>query len=113
MLTTEKLKEHGANIEEGLQRCLNNEDFYLRLVERFLKEEDLSGLSRALCAGDYSDAFDKAHALKGVLGNLALTPLLEPVEELTELLRPGEPVEYTDLLSKIIEKKKELDALMD
>ena len=28
MLTIEKLKEYGANVEEGLARCLNNEAFY-------------------------------------------------------------------------------------
>ena len=32
MLTIEKLKAYGANVDEGLSRCMNNETFYLRLV---------------------------------------------------------------------------------
>ena len=32
MLTVEKLKEYGADTGEGLNRCMNNEAFYLRLV---------------------------------------------------------------------------------
>lgn len=32
MLTIQGLREYGANVDEGLRRCLNNEDFYIRLV---------------------------------------------------------------------------------
>ena len=31
-MTIDDLKTYGANTEEGLRRCLNNEAFYLRLV---------------------------------------------------------------------------------
>ena len=30
MLTVAALREFGANTEEGLSRCMNNEAFYLR-----------------------------------------------------------------------------------
>ena len=32
-MTLDDLKAYGANVEEGLGRCMNNEGFYLRLVE--------------------------------------------------------------------------------
>ena len=32
MATVGQLREYGANVEEAMQRCLNNEAFYLRLV---------------------------------------------------------------------------------
>ena len=32
MLTIDSLRRFGANTEEGLSRCMDNEDFYLRLV---------------------------------------------------------------------------------
>ena len=33
MLTVEKLKDYGADVEKGLARCANNEALYLRLKE--------------------------------------------------------------------------------
>ena len=38
-------------------------------------------------AGDTQGAFAAAHALKGSIGNVALTPIYEPICALTELLR--------------------------
>ncbi len=39
MLTLDALNELGANTKEGLERCLNNEDFYLRLVKMAVMDE--------------------------------------------------------------------------
>ncbi|MCR4856513.1 MAG: Hpt domain-containing protein [Erysipelotrichaceae bacterium] len=52
-----------------------------------LSEASFDDLSRALEADDLDGAFKAAHALKGVSGNLSLTPLYEKVSEITELLR--------------------------
>ena len=84
MLTIETLKSYGANTAEGLARCMNNEAFYLRLVGMGLKDVNFDKLQNAVASGNVKDAFEAAHALKGVLGNLALTPLLDPVSEMTE-----------------------------
>ena len=73
MLTTEKLREWGANTEEGLGRCLNNEAFYLRLVGKSIQDPAFGKLDEACGAGDLERAFEAAHSLKGVTANLALT----------------------------------------
>ena len=95
MLTVEKLKEYGADTGEGLSRCMNNEAFYLRLVGMALADDKLEKLGEALEAGDLDRAFEAAHALKGMYGNLALTPLTTPIAEMTELLRAGTQTDYT------------------
>lgn len=56
-------------------------------------------------------AFDAAHSLKGVLGNLSLTPIYTPVAEITELLRRETDMDYKSRLDTILEKKDELDKL--
>ena len=56
MLTIEGLKEIGANTDEGLGRCLNNEAFYLRLVGMAAQDEHFSGLEQAIKDKDL-DAF--------------------------------------------------------
>ena len=89
MLTLDTLKDFGANTAEGMGRCLNNEAFYFRLIGMALNDAGFDKLNQALSSGDLTAGFEAAHALKGVLGNLALTPLLTPASELCEQLRSG------------------------
>ena len=62
---------------------------------------DGCGSARLVAAGDLKTAFESAHALKGVLGNLSLTPLYDKVSEITELLRARTETDYSPLLSEI------------
>ena len=64
-----------------------------------------------IAAKDLKAAFEAAHALKGVLGNLSLTPLYTPVVEITELLRSNTDMDYKSLLDTILEKRDELGRL--
>ena len=113
MLTIEKLKEFGADTEEGLGRCLNNEAFYLRLVSKALDDAAFDRLSEAVAAGDLDAAFAAAHALKGVLANLALTPIADVTAEMTELLRAKKEADYKSYADRIIACRDELKALCD
>ena len=108
MITLEKLKSFGADIETGLSRCLNKEDFYLKMVNMGLSDEHFDSLGSAIVAGDLDGAFENVHALKGVLGNLSLTPLYEKTCELTELLRNKTPGDYEGLYKEIIKMRDEL-----
>ncbi len=100
MLTIERIRAFGANVDEGLGRCMGREDFYLRLVKMARADANMEKLSRAVADGDLDAAFEAAHALKGVAANLALTPVLEPVSEMTELLRGRTQMDYRPLLSR-------------
>lgn len=111
MLTVEKLNAFSANTAEGIARCINNEAFYLRMVDMAMSDANFGKLETAIHAGDKDAAFEAAHALKGVLGNLSLTPILDPVVEITELLRVRADADYEAILERILEKKRELDSL--
>lgn len=111
MITIDVLKEYGADTAEGLARCMNKEDFYLKMVNMGLKDERFTTLKGALESNNLKDAFEMSHALKGVLGNLALTPMFEPISELTELLRNEQPGDYIGLYNKMIQEKERLDQM--
>ena len=112
MLTVEMLKNYGADTQEGLSRCMNNEDFYLRLVGMGLSDANFDKLSQAIAEGNAKDAFEAAHALKGVMGNLALTPIYAPMCELTEALRGKEEMEdVSDLFEQITKQLEAARAL--
>ena len=103
MITIEKLREVGCNVNEGLQRCMNNADFYLMLVNKGLKDEDIPNLKAAVNNKDYQKGFEISHALKGVYGNLSLTPLYNSVVVICEHLRNKESINYAPLLEELEE----------
>lgn len=107
-MTIEMLTAYGANTKEGLQRCMNNEGFYLRLVKMIPGDVNFQRLYDAVDAGDLAAAFDAAHALKGSTGNLALTPIYAPVCEITELLRARTETDYTPLVAEIRDAQSRL-----
>ena len=101
-MTIDDLAAFGANVEEGLGRCMGMEAFYLQLAETIKTEQGFGKLKDSIAAGDYDTAFEAAHALKGVLANLAITPIQKPVEEITELLRARTEMDYTPLVDTIM-----------
>ena len=110
----EKLREFSPDVDEGIRRCVNNEEFYLRMVKMALESEDIGKLKERFDAGDIKGAFACAHNLKGVFGNLSLTPIFKPVSELTELLRSREPVsDDGGRIAVIYEKIDELKKIMN
>ncbi|MCR5746584.1 MAG: Hpt domain-containing protein [Lachnospiraceae bacterium] len=112
MLTLDKLKEFGANTDEALARCMGKEDFYIMLVGKAVADKNFKGLRDAIEANDLEEAFAAAHALKGILSNLSLTPILNPVLEITEHLRNKTEMDYNDLVTEIEKQKERLEALM-
>lgn len=112
MLTVDALKQLGCDTDDGLTRCMGNEAFYFKLIGKVIDDKNFQALEDAVAAKDLDAAFDAAHSLKGVLGNLALTPVYEPVYEITELLRERKDIDYSEYLKTISEKRSELSALI-
>lgn len=111
MLTIDKLRDYGANVDEGLARCMNNEAFYLRLVGMALGDASFEKLEQAVEQDDLEKAFEAAHALKGVLSNLSLTPICGPVSEMTELLRARKQADYPAFVAAILSERDRLTEL--
>ena len=111
MITVENLKQYGANTEEALNRCMNNEMLYLRLVDRFLSQNTFPDLKSAVEKGDLEGAFHVAHSLKAVIGNLSLTPLYDVIYNMTEFLRNRTEMDYNPYIEKYEKLYQELAAL--
>lgn len=113
MITIDALKALGANTDEGLARCMNNEAFYLRMVGMALADEGYEKLDEAVRRGDLNEGFERAHALKGILSNVSLTTLAEPVIEITEDLRDRKEKDYSEVLGRIAEELEKYRALTE
>ena len=84
-----------------------------RLRELWPWVDHLKKLRSALDARDLNAAFEEAHALKGVLANLEMTPVLTPITEITELLRARKDMDYDPLLEKAEQEMAKLLALIN
>lgn len=113
MITLDALKEYGADTEKGLAMCMGNEALYLKLVGSVPAEQRFADLMKALEEKDYDAAFDAAHALKGVLGNLSLTPLYEKASVITEHLRSRTDMDYSGLIKELSDEKDALAKLCE
>lgn len=112
MLSVETLNDLGADANEGVQRCMGKEEFYLNLVRTALEEDEFEQLEAAIKNNDLSRAFDRAHALKGVYGNLSLKSLYDPICEITEELRARNDIDYGPYIKKISEVLEKHKALL-
>ncbi|MCH5290657.1 MAG: Hpt domain-containing protein [Treponema sp.] len=112
MLTKDALIAYGADYERGIKLCLGKEDFYFRMISKGLANEKFGDLGKHLEANDIKAAFEDAHALKGITGNLALTPLFMALEAMVEPLRQGKSIDYAPLYATVMAEKQKLDALL-
>ncbi len=108
MLTAETLRQFGANVSEGVARCLGDEEFYIDLVKSTIPDERIDELDRLIAEKNYDKAFEIAHALKGMYGNISITPIYDPIAEMTDLLREKKDVDYSSFIAKAKEQKRKL-----
>lgn len=90
----EELKDLGADVEEGLDRVVGDQELYQMMLGMFqgTVEENAVALED-FDAGDLDGLIKRIHSLKGITGNLALTPLFRGYTEILGQLRAGQAKE--------------------
>ena len=106
------LKEYGVKTNQGLERCCNMEAFYFKMITASVNDANFAKLGKALEANDLQEAFEAAHALKGISGNLALDPLYDAVCDIVEPLRNKTEMDYSEKYKKVMEAREKLAALI-
>lgn len=91
-----KLKNISVDVDSALERFMQKEDLYVRFLRKFNEDKNFGGLRDCIEMKKFNEAFQYGHTLKGVTGNLGLTPLYERVAELVDLLRNSEEKTYSD-----------------
>ena len=86
-----QLVESGADVETTLKRFMGNEAIYQKFLGRFPDDPNYHNIGKNLEEGAFEAAYECAHALKGVVGNLGLTPIFDRVSDLVEELRNKAP----------------------
>lgn len=104
----ERLKSWGADVDGAMKRMLNDKELYMSLLGMLIEESEATKLYDSIKNMDYEMAFTYAHSLKGVLGNLGLVPIHNPVCKLVDKLRTNDFTNLEDIYCEIMRKNDEL-----
>ena len=103
----EIFEAYGGDYGITMARFINNEEMYMKFLDKFFEDD-----STALEGNDLKGAFEAAHTLKGVAGNMGLTPLFDKVCAIVEPLRIcKEEAAYADLYQEIKSEFERADEL--
>lgn len=90
MSLTDELKLLGADTDDAIKRFMGKTDLYEKMVKKFPEAATKDNVTGCFEAQDFEAAVAGAHTLKGITGNLSLTPLYEAYTNIVALLRAGE-----------------------
>lgn len=104
----EQLISAGYDVDGALARFVNNEILYMTFLKKFPSDEHYGVIKPKLVAKEYDEAYKAAHAIKGVAGNLGLTPVFETVNELLQLIKKKDEVsDFDNQVMLLFEKFEE------
>lgn len=91
MSLAESLKNLGVNVDEGLDRVMGDTSLYEMMLGMFVDSVRDNPISLEEFDGaNLEDLIKRIHALKGMTGNLSLTPLFNGYNQSLILLREGQ-----------------------
>ena len=103
--TKRELEQAGIRVDQLLERFMGNEGLAERFLKKFLNDANYGKLMESVQAGDPKGAFEAAHTLKGVAGNLSMQPLMED-------LRSDRWEEALSLMPKVTEAYEKMAAVL-
>ena len=109
----EMLQSAGIEVDSALERFMGNEMIYRKFAWRFLDDPSCGALKAAFEAGDAQAAFEAAHTLKGVCGNLSFNRLYQIAGRLVEPLRQGDLEQAREALPEFERAYEETAAALE
>ena len=97
-----RLETWGCNVQEALERFVDDKDLYVTCMNLFVEDTSFEALGVAIQSKNYDAAFEAAHTLKGVAGNVSAGPLFQTIGSLADKLRvnnyAGVDVDYKKIM---------------
>lgn len=108
MSKIDDLKALGVNVDEALERFMGNGALYEKMLNKLTNAVKDVQVLPFFEAGDHKTALENAHALKGVTGNLSVTPLYKGYTEIVDELRAGNPEKARTVLDGILPVQEQI-----
>jgi HPt (histidine-containing phosphotransfer) domain-containing protein len=83
------LRENGFDVDTALRRVMGKEESYIRILKRFPADGSFKKMKDGLAEKDVKKAFEGAHTLKGISGNMGITAVFAAAQPVVEILRDG------------------------
>lgn len=109
----DELKSLGVNVEEALDRFMGNGALYEKMLGKLTAAVRDVQVLPCFEAGDNEAALENAHALKGVTGNLSVTPLYKGYTDIVDELRAGNPDKARKILDDILPVQEKIIACIE
>lgn len=106
------LKEQGVSVDKALERMKGNREAYKSFLQEFFEDPDFEALEQSIEAQSVKDAFDYAHGLKGMAGNLGLDHVHAKISILVEILRQDSLEGAKEAYEEVMEICKEISVLL-
>lgn len=102
---TESLKTQlikaGVDVNSVLERFMGNEALLERFLKKFPQDENYQKLCSAMENRDLDAAITASHTLKGVCGNLSITPLFDLLNNQVAALRSNDWQSAEEIMPQI------------
>lgn len=108
-----ELEELGANVNDAMQRFMNKAALYERMLGKLPPMMKDKPVLEFIESGNIETAIENAHTLKGVLGNLSITPLYKGYSDVVDLLRKNEPEEAKSILEGCLPVQEKVIACIE
>ncbi len=108
-----ELEALGIDTQDALKRFSGNSSLYQRMVGKFPASAADLEVASFIENGDLATAVSNAHTLKGVTGNLSITPLYTAYTEIVNLLRANEPEKALKILKDTIPVQEAIIACIE
>ena len=102
MTLLEELKQSGVNVDEGLERVMGDRDLYEMMLGMFVDSVRDNPIALEEFDGELEPLIQKVHLLKGVTGNLPLTPVYNGYQNALTLLRGGQAAAAREELERLL-----------
>lgn len=103
-----QLERAGIDTRELMDRLMSNMTLISRFCKRFPTDTNYAKMIEGIGSGDVEMAFQGAHALKGVCGNLSMKGMMQVLAPVVEKLRAGSIDGVEELLPAIDEEYRKV-----
>lgn len=108
-----ELEGMGINTGEALRRFSNNSALYVRMLGKLPATIADLQVMPYIKSGEIDTAISNAHTLKGLTGNLSLSPLYVAYTEITNDLRAGNAEKAQSELEVILPLQNDIIACIE
>ena len=96
-----ELENAGHRISEMVRRFAGNEMICITLIKKFPKDPNFDLYKKQVHSGNYEEAENSVHTLKGVSSNLGLTKITEITQLILDDIRAGKYDNLNELTEQL------------